>query len=360
MANYPTSETDRRVDAGALVAVSDAIFQACGMGIKDAALLADSLVHADLRGVHSHGVLRIPDYVHKMNGGGGVDPTASPSLISQKNGAIVVDGNNNMGQIGASFAMDIAIDAARKNGIALAAMRGSNHCGALDWYTLRAASQGMIGIVASNALPTMAPVGGRDKIVGMNPISIAIPGTNEPPVVLDLAFGATAHGKIRVYHQKGLPIPDGWAFDAEGEPTTDAGVALNGLIQPAGGHKGIALAMMVGMLSTLLSGAKYGTGLGDMVQGPIAGNDGQFFIAIDIAAFRPLAEFGPDVDDIVAEIHNSARRDPTTALLVPGEMERQYEQDYAKAGILLPAETLDDIKATGQSLGLDASQLAAL
>lgn len=359
MANYPTSETDRRIDAKALTEVTEAIFAACGMSEQDAVLLADSLVHADLRGVHSHGVLRIPDYVHKLSGGG-VDSTAVPSLISRKDGAIVVDGKNNMGQIGASFAMDIAIDAARKNGIALVALRGSNHCGALDWYTLRAANQGMIGIVGSNALPTMAPVGGRDKIVGMNPISIAIPGSDEPPVVLDLAFGATAHGKIRVYHQKGMPIPDGWAFDADGEPTTDAGVALDGLIQPAGGHKGIALAMMVGMLSTLLSGAKYGTGLGDMVDGPIAGNDGQFFIAINVEAFRPTAGFGADVDDIVSEIHNSARRDAQAALLVPGEMERQYEHDYGSAGILLPSQTLDDIKDTGLRLGLDASKLAAL
>ncbi len=359
MANYPTSETDRRIDAAALVDICKMIFTACKMNSEDAALLSDSLVHADLRGVHSHGVMRIPDYVHKLTVGG-VNPIAAPTVLSHKKGAIVVDGNNNMGQIGASFAMDAAIGAAAENGIALVALRGSNHCGALDWFTLRAAEQGMIGIVGSNALPTMAPVGGRDKIVGMNPISIAIPGANEAPVVLDLAFGATAHGKIRVYHQKGLPIPDGWAFDANGEPTTDATIALSGLVQPAGGHKGIALAMMVGMLSTILSGAHYGTGLGDMVDGPIAGNDGQFFIAIDIAAFRPLAAFGADVDDIVSEIHNSARRDPNNALLVPGEMERQYEQDYAVDGILLPGLTLDDIKATGLKLGLDATQLAAV
>lgn len=359
MANYPTSETDRRIAASALFEVTEAIFRACGMSEQDAWLLTDSLVHADLRGVHSHGVMRVPDYVGKMNGGG-VDPRAVPSIISRKGGAILVDGNNNMGQIGASLAMDTAIEAALENGIALAALRGSNHCGALDWYTLRAAEQGMIGIVGSNALPTMAPVGGRDKIVGMNPISIAIPGAKEPAVVLDLAFGATAHGKIRIYHQKGLPIPDGWAFDADGLPTTDAAIALDGLIQPAGGHKGIALAMMVGMLSTLLSGAHYGTGLGDMVQGPKAGKDGQFFIAINIAAFRPLMAFGADLDEIVAEVHSSARLDPQKPLLVPGEMELQFEQSYAEKGIQLPAKTLDDIRATALNLGLDAAELTAL
>ena len=331
MAEYPTTDTDRHVDAGALKTIVIAIFEACGMSREDAATLGESLVHADLRGVHSHGVLRIPDYVGKLTRDG-VDPRGQPVLVSRKGGALVVDGKNSMGQIGGSFAMDRAIEAARETGIALAALRGSNHCGALDWFTLRAAEARMIGIAASNALPTMAPVGGRDKIVGMNPISIAVPGKAEPPVVLDLAFGATAHGKIRVYHQKGMPIPDGWAFDAMGEPTTDAGVALDGLIQPAGGHKGIALAILVGMISTLLSGAKYGTGLGNMVDGPIAENDGQVFIAIDIAAFRALDAFGVDVDAVVAEIHGSARKDVDRALLVPGEMERNFERAYGVSG----------------------------
>jgi len=359
MADYPTSETDVRIAPQTLVTTVKAIFIACKMSEKDAALLTDSLVHADLRGVHSHGVLRIPDYVHKLTKGG-VDPKAAPLIASSKKGAIVVDGNNNMGQIGASYAMDLAIEAAAENGIALSALRGSNHCGALDWYTLRAAKAGMIGLVGSNALPTMAPVGGRDKIVGMNPVSIAIPGENEPAVVLDLAFGATAHGKIRVYHQKGLSIPQGWAFDADGNPTTDAKIAMDGLIQPAGGHKGIALAMMVGMLSTLLSGAGYGTALGDMVDGPIAGRDGQFFMAINIAAFRQLAAFGSDVDEIVSQVHASTRTDPDKAILVPGEMESQYEKEYNLRGIILPRRTIDDIADVGKELGLDLSGFVTL
>ncbi len=359
MADYPTAETDRRIGAEPLTAISVAIFKASGMHKRDAALLADSLVHADLRGVHSHGVLRIPDYVHKLKDGG-VNPAGKPFVVSRNGAAAVVDGGNNMGQIGAHFAMEMAMDMARETGVALVALRGSNHCGALDWYTLRAAGNGMIGMVGSNALPTMAPLGGRDKIVGMNPISIAMPGHNEPPVVLDLAFGATAHGKIRVYHQKDLPLPTGWAYDANGEPTTDAGIALEGLIQPAGGHKGIALAMMVGMLSTLLSGAGYGTELGNMVDGPIAGQDGQFFLVINVAAFRALADFGVDADKVVQQIHGSSRRDIAQPLLVPGEMERQFEAKYKTAGILLPGETLDDIRKTGISLGMDPEILAAL
>lgn len=358
MAEYPTTDTDRRINAADLKSVVVTIFEACGMSGTDAELLACSLVHADLRGVHSHGVLRIPDYVKKLTEDG-VDPCAAPELVSRRSGALVVDGKNSMGQIGGSFAMDRAIEAARENGIALAALRGSNHCGALDWFTLRAAEAGMIGVAASNALPTMAPVGGRDKIVGMNPISVAVPGSARPPVVLDLAFGATAHGKIRVYHQKGQPIPHGWALDLNGDPTTDAGVALGGLIQPAAGHKGIALAVLVGMLSTLLSGAKYGTGLGDMINGSIPGNDGQVFVAIDIAAFRSLDAFGVDVDAIIDEIHSSARRDPEVPLLVPGEMERRFEADYAAQGILLAGDTVKDIIAAAKTLNLPVHAIGA-
>ncbi len=359
MADYPTASSDRRVDHKALGAAVRAVFATVGMGDGDADLLTASLVHADLRGVHSHGVLRVPDYVAKMTTGG-VDPRGTPRLVSATGGAIVVDGGNTMGQIGGRFAMDAAIDAARAQGIALAALRGSNHCGALDWHTLHAAGQGMIGIAGSNALPTMAPVGGVDKIVGMNPISFAAPRANGPPFVLDLALGATAHGKIRVYHQKGEPIPGGWATDADGIPTTDAGVALDGLILPAGQHKGIALAMMVGILSTLLSGAAYGTRLGNMIDGPRPGVDGQFFLAIDIAAFLPLAEFEDALTGVVDEIHRSRPRTPGLALLTPGGMEERFEAEYSATGIVLPGDTVDDILRIGRARGVAATLLDRL
>ena len=219
---------------------------------------------------------------------------------------------------------------------------------------------GMIGIVGSNALPTMAPIGGIDKIVGMNPISFAAPRAGGRPVVLDLALGATAHGKIRVYRQKDMPIPQGWATDADGNPTTNAGKALDGLIQPVGQHKGIALAMMVGILSTLLSGASYGTKLGNMVDGARSGHDGQFFMVIDIAAFVPLDDFELALTDIVDEVHNSRPKQVGQALLTPGDMESRFEAEYAAAGILLPSETVQDIVRVAAELSLPASLVSGL
>jgi LDH2 family malate/lactate/ureidoglycolate dehydrogenase len=357
MAQYPDADTDRRVKADELSACVTAIFEAVGMAQDDAALLTDSLVRADLRGIHSHGVIRVPDYVRKMRVEG-VDPRGTPKRVSRRGGAIVVDGANTMGQIGGRRAMSEAIAAARETGIAFAALNNSNHCGSLDWFTLMAAEAGMVGIAGSNALPTMAPLGGTEKIIGMNPISVAVPSSADP-FVLDLAFGATAHGKIRVYAQKGHPIPEGWALDADGRPTTDATAALDGLIQPAGGHKGIALAMAVGILSSLLSGAAYGTELGNMVDGPTPGKDGQFFIAIDIAAFTGVEGFRRRVDVILDQVRHSRKAAGTTRLLVPGEMERGFEEDYGRNGILLPGQTVLDILHAADSLALDGAGWAS-
>ena len=305
MAVYPKSETDLRVSPEQLCKVVGAIFSRCGMSDADAALLTESLVHADLRGIHSHGVLRIPDYVKKLTKDG-VDPRGRPSIVSERAAAIVMDGGNSMGQIGGAFAMKRVIEKARDLGLAFAAVRGSNHCGAMDWYTLMAVRAGMIGLAGTNALPTMAPWGGTEKIVGINPLSIAMPATKHSPFVLDFAFGATAHGKIRIYHQKGSSLPEGWAFDADGQPTRDATQALSGLIQPIGQHKGVGLGMAIGMMASLLSGAAYGTELGNMVDGPKPGRDGHFFAAIDIAAFQDVESFKRRVDVVIDEVHEFA------------------------------------------------------
>jgi LDH2 family malate/lactate/ureidoglycolate dehydrogenase len=355
MAIYPKSKTDRCVSPVKLLLVVSTIFRRCGMSEDDADLLARTLVHADLRGVHSHGVLRVPDYVGKLTHGG-VDPRGRPSVAWERGAAIVIDGGNSMGQIGGTFAMGRAIERAREFGMALAAVRGSNHCGSMDWYTLMAARENMIGMAGTNALPTMAPWGGVEKIVGINPLSIAIPAEHEKPFVLDFAFGATAHGKIRVYHQKDSPIPEGWAFDTDGHPTTDAGAAMQGLIQPIGQHKGVGLGMAIGMLASLLSGGAYGTELGNMVDGPTAGKDGHFFMAIDVSFFADVASFGQRTDAIIREVHQSKRRGDVDRLYVPGEIEADLAAAHA-SGIPLAGATVDDIMSEAARLGMDPAPL---
>lgn len=339
MAIYPSVSSDSCVEAATLLARVTAIFENAGMEAADATLLADSLVTADLRGVHSHGILRVPDYVKKLKWEG-VDPKGRPFVVKRKGASIVVDGNNAMGQIAGSFAMNEAIATASELGVAMAAIRGSNHCGALFHTAMKALDRNMIGIVGTNALPTMAPWGGCDKILGINPLGVAIPAKEEPPIILDAAFSASSHGKIRIYHQKGLSIPEGWAFDRNGSPTTDTAAALVGLLQPIGAFKGTGLAIVVGILSSLLSGAAFGTELGNMETGPTPGRDGQFVFAIDVDFFEDGGVFRSRVDNIVRQIRASAPAPGFERCYAPGEIEFETERRYRKEGIPLNAESL--------------------
>ena len=350
MARYPGTDSERRIEPDLLNRQVASIFAGCGMSETDASLLADSLVQADLRGIHSHGVLRVPDYVAKLTREG-VNPRGRPRVVSQTGGAIVVDGDNAMGQIAGVFAMRRAIECARETGIAASAVRGSNHAGAMDYYVRLAVDEDMIGIATTNALPTMAPWGGVDKIIGLNPIGIGVPG-GEGALVLDTALGATAHGKIRVFHQKGEPIPGDWAFDRDGRPTTDAAAALHGLIQPIGGYKGLGLAVCMGILSSLLSGAGYGTESGNMEDGAIAGADGQFYLAVNVAAFEELDRFKSRVDMVVDEIRTSRRATRTDALHAPGDLELQTQARNRDAGIPLNDTTLDEMRRSAMEVGV--------
>ncbi len=357
MPAYPQTGQEPRVRIGELYETVAAIFRKCGMSGGDAALLADTLVVADAQGVHSHGTLRVPDYAHKLTHGG-VDPRGLPRLISASGAVAVVDGGNSMGQIGTAFAMKHAVAMAREHGLGAVAVRGSNHCGALAYFTRMAVAADMIGIAATNALPTMAPWGGVDKIVGMNPLSVAIPAARQPPLVFDAGFAASSHGKIRVYAQKGVPLPDGWAYDRDGQPTTDAARAMVGLLQPIGGHKGVALAMVMGILSSLLSGAAYGLGSGNMDDGPVPGVDGHFVLAIDVAPFGDPVTFKRRVDGIVEQVRGSRRAPGVERLYAPGEIELETERTYRERGIPLTLETLAAIQATARELGV-VSALAA-
>ena len=356
MPMYPESAGERRLPAETLQAVGQAIFERCGMAPADAAVLAETLVTADRRGVHSHGLMRVPEYVHKLRHGG-INPTGRPRVVTDAGGALVVDGGNSMGQIAAFFGMRQAIERARTTSVAVAAVRGSNHCGAMAPYAMLALPEDMIGLATSHTLPVMAPWGSIDKILGISPLAIAIPAATETPLVLDLAFSAAAVGKIKIYGQKGLPIPDTWAFDAEGRPTTDPATAVAGLLQPIGGYKGTGLALAFGILAAVLSGASYGTELGNTVDGPIPGEDSQFFMALNIAAFEEPDRFKRRIDGIIRQIRTSRPAPGVTRIYTPGELEAETEARYGVEGIPLTAATLNDIIAAAEELGVDPAPL---
>lgn len=351
MSPYPASDADMRVDHQDLRERLGDIFEACGMSPVDAAIVADSLVEADLCGVHSHGALRVPEYVWKLHSG--VNPRGEPRLVQDKGVALTVDGDNAMGQIASAFAMRAAMDRARELGVAIAAVRGSNHCGAMAYYVRACAHEGLIGLAATNALPTMAPWGGLDKILGINPLGVGIPAGEERPIVYDAAFSGSSHGKIRVYQQKGAAIPPSWAFDSEGKPTTDAAKAVQGVLQPIGEYKGVGLALVFGLLSSMLSGAAYGAELGDMVSGAKAGHDGHFFLAIDVAAFQDPDLFGQRVDGVIRELRTSRRKEGVERLYAPGELEAETAERYQQEGIPLSAETLEGVRRAAGKLGIE-------
>jgi LDH2 family malate/lactate/ureidoglycolate dehydrogenase len=357
MAEYPGIEHERRFAHEVLYDLVRRVFERCGMAGDDAGVVADQLVKADLRGIHSHGVMRVPLYVGKLTKGG-IDPRGRPRVVKDAGAALVVDGSNSMGQVAGAFAMRQAIERARTTNVAVAAVGHSNHCGAMEYYVRMAVAADMIGIATTNALPTMAPWGGIDKLVGLNPIGIGIPAGAEVPLVLDFAFGATAQGRMQVYQQKGIPIPEGWAFDKDGRPTTDIDAALEGLVQPIGMYKGIGLAMAAGILSTLLSGAGYGTESGNMVDGASPGRDGQFYLALNIAAFEDVATFKVRMDKIIREYRGTRLAAGVRRVFVPGEMEAELERRQRKEGVPLNEATLQGIRDVAGQLGVDAAALA--
>ena len=357
MTAYPEDKNDRRIAASELQSLVKTIFERCGMTQADASLLAETLVVADVRGCHSHGVLRVAEYVKKLTIDG-VDPQAKPVAVRDAGSALVIDGRNAMGQIACVYAMRQAVERAEATGVAVAAVRGSNHCGAMAYFAMMALERDMIGLATTNALPTMAPWGGSDKIVGINPLAVAVPADRESPVVLDAAFSGSSHGKIRVYHHKGLAFPDGWALDRKGRPTTDAAAAIEGLLQPIGDYKGTGLAIIMGILASALSGARYGTELGDMVDGPKAGGDGQFLMAINVSAFEEPDRFKQRIDAIVRQIRASKRIAGVEAVYAPGGLEAETERRYRSEGIPLNAVTIDALVTCASEFGIDPRALS--
>jgi LDH2 family malate/lactate/ureidoglycolate dehydrogenase len=342
-----------------LMSLTADIFARCGMADADAALLAETLVESDLRGVHSHGVMRVPEYVRKLTVEG-VDPQGRPSIARDSGACLVIDGGNAMGQIASQFAMERVLERAAETGIAAAAVRGSNHNGAMAFYAMRALPHDRIGLATTNALPTMAPWGGAERLLGINPLGIAIPAGEEFPIVYDAAFSGSSHGKIRIHHQRGEPIPEGWALDAEGRPTTDPAMAIDGLLMPIGGYKGTALAMIMGILSSMLSGAAYGAELGDMERGPDAGRDGHFFLAIDVAKFEDVARFKDRIDEAIRQIHAAKPAVGVERVYAPGELEFLTAQRYKRDGIPLNAQTLADLRRTADALDVRTNDYAWL
>jgi LDH2 family malate/lactate/ureidoglycolate dehydrogenase len=332
-----------RVDPSKLRAFAAAVYSAEGMPHGDAALLADSLVQADLWGHQSHGVLRLDWYRARLRSGRMKARTTAEVAVDGR-AIAVIDGHDGVGQVLAALAMREAVARAKIHGIGAVGVRNSNHFGTAMYYTRRAAEGGCVGFLSTNASPAMAPWGGKRKVVGNNPWSLAAPARGGPPLVLDIANTAVARGKVYLARQRGEAIPDGWALDRDGNATRDPRAAIEGIILPMGGHKGYGISVMMDVLSGVLTGSAFASAVHGPYQAEERSGCGHLAIALDIEAFQPRVEFDLRIGSLIAELKSTPRAPGIDEIFYPGEIEARQAEQNARQGLEFPDDTLADLR----------------
>ena len=336
---------------GELARLAERAFAALGLAPQDAADTARILVLGDLFGHHTHGVSRVESYGERLEIGG-INPR--PELRVERPAPAIarVDGDNAVGPVVGMRALREAMAIAREAGVGVAFARGSNHFGAISPYCHIAAEQGFASIIGSNATTTIAPSGGREARLGNSPLGFGIPNPGGPPIILDMAMSVVARAKIRTALKRGEPIPDTWATDREGRPTTDAQAALDGFLQPIGGYKGYGLALIVDLFAGLLSGAAYLTHVKSWSEEPDAAQDlGHFFILIDAARLGPTEWLAQRMTDFAAILHDTPPADPARPVLLPGERERGHMERQRREGIDIDPAVLARLEALAARAG---------
>jgi LDH2 family malate/lactate/ureidoglycolate dehydrogenase len=318
---------------------------------EEARLAADTLVQADLWGHQSHGVMRLPWYVARLRSGA-CAPVAEMERVVDAGAIGVWDGKDGMGQVLAARAMEDAIARAKAHGIGAVAVRNSGHFGTAMYFTLMAARAGCVGFLCTNASPAMAPWGGRRKAIGNNPWSWAAPAGRFAPMVLDIANTAVARGKIYLAKQNGVPIPEGWAINAAGAPTTDPAEAIEGFILPMAGHKGYGISVIMDMLSGVLAGGEWGTGVHGPYQAKAPSGAGHFMLALDIAAMQPLSAFEARMEAYIEALRAVPLAEGAQAIFYPGELEAGRDVVNRSEGPCLPVDTVTDLRNLAAELGI--------
>lgn len=335
-----------------------------GAPAEDADTAAKVLISADLRGVDSHGVARLSGYVRLWEKG---RLNASPkiSIVHETPSTAVVDGDLGAGLVVAPYAMKVAIEKARVAGSGWVAVRNSNHFGIAGYHTMMALEHDMIGFAMTNASPLVAPTFSKSKLLGTNPISVAIPANKQPPMVIDMATTSVANGKLEVLQRKNLSMPEGWAQDENGNPTTDAAILKKGgAMLPLGSdrvhgsHKGFCLSGWVDIFSAVLSGANYGPWVPpfvayiDPINESVGKGIGHFVGAWRVDAFRPADEFKQHMDRWIETFRQAVPVEGEEKILIPGDPERELTAERLQNGIDLLQPVIDDLKALGEKMGV--------
>jgi len=342
-----------RFDPQRLIDFATAVYAGEGVPADDARLVADTLVQADLWGHQSHGLLRLGWYWERLRNGV-MKPVTTPEFVVDAGTIAVIDGHDGVGHVLTKLAAAEATRRARAHGMGAVAVRNSNHFGTCMYYTLMGARGGFVTLLTSNGGPAMAPWGGRRKIIGTNPWSVAAPAGRHPPFVVDMANTGVARGKIYLARQKHEPIPLGWAINAAGEPTTDPQEAIDGIILPMAGHKGYAIAAMVDMLSGVLTGSGFLSAVHSPYKTAEKSNCGHLMIALDIAAFQPLAQFNARMEDYIGQIKAVPRAQGFDEIFYPGEMEARSDVRTREEGLSYPQETVADLARIARETGLES------
>lgn len=338
-----------RVAENELLSFASEILQKTGLADPAVDIVSQSLVDADRHGVSSHGLIRLPIYVARLQQGM-VDPNAVPD-VTVSGARASVDGNNAMGALVASTSLDAACSLAEQYGIASSCARHSNHCGTLSFYARRAAERGYFVAAMSNAPVTMAYHGGRTRAVGTNPFAIAIPRVDGPPIVHDIASSTVARGKIIVADSENKEIPPGWGIDTAGRPTTVASEALEGAVLPFAGPKGSGLALMIELLCGVFAGAASGQDIGDMYQDwSRPQNVGHTFLAVQFSDL--LKRHGQGLETFLEQFGALPPAEGFDGVRLPGELEQEAATTADEHGVPLSESTAKSLAELARQLNL--------
>jgi LDH2 family malate/lactate/ureidoglycolate dehydrogenase len=330
----------------------------------DAKIGTEVLLSADLRGVDSHGVARLSGYVRLWEKGR-INAKPNVHVSYETPSTAVVDGDSGLGLVVAPFAMQVAIEKAKNVGTGWVSVKNSNHYGIAGYHAMMALEHDMIGISLTNASPLVSPTFSKERLLGTNPISVAIPAKDQPPFVADMATTTAANGKLEILQRKGLDTPTGWVQDKEGSPTTSAnGVKDGGALLPLGGdrehgsHKGYALGAIVDIFSAVLSGANYGPWVPpfvaflDPLPNLVGEGIGHFFGAMRVDAFRPADEFKAHMDNWITRFRSAKPTPGNEKVLIPGDPERELEAIRKTEGIPLLDPVVKDLTELGERFGV--------
>lgn len=347
-----------------LHAFTRSVFLAMGCPESDSETAAESLLSADLRGIDSHGVARLSGYVRLWEAGR-IKAHPDVRIVHQTPSTAVVDGDGGLGLVVAPYAMEAAIEKARNVGTGWVAVRNSNHFGIAAVHAMKALSQGMIGMAMTNASALVSPTFSTERLLGTNPICVAIPAGEEPPFVADFATTTAANGKLEILQRKGHEAPEGWIQDADGLPTKDShALKQGGALLPLGGdrehgsHKGYALGAIVDIFSAVLSGANYGPWVPPfpayvpMPEDQPGKGLGHFFGAMRVDAFRTEEEFRSHMDRWIRRFRSSKTIDGHSSVVIPGDPERESEEQRRREGIPLLPSVIQDLRGVGDKFGV--------